>query len=159
MHLFDSDEAKGGGFTLIELLVVMTIIGLMLGFSFVAFQSSRAQARDTKRKADLQQIASALEAYRSDSDWYPPNYTISSGLSCSPAGIPTINYIGAMTDPLGSNYTYSGAGTSGTNSYCLVSGNPITGYPQYHLCAQLESPGSDPHPDCTSPYNYEVSNP
>ncbi len=51
------------GFTLIELLVVIAIIGLLSSVVIVSLNSSRAKARDTRRKADLAQISKALELY------------------------------------------------------------------------------------------------
>jgi len=72
---------KKSGFTLIELLVVMTIIAVLAGLALVSFQGTRKTARDGKRKADLEQIRSALEIYRTDVGSYPdtlspltPNY-------------------------------------------------------------------------------------
>lgn len=59
------------GFTLIELLVVISIIGILIGLSAVAFQSAKASSRDTKRRADLEDIRSALEIYRTDCAGYP----------------------------------------------------------------------------------------
>lgn len=58
-------------FTLIELLVTIAIIAVLTGLSLVAFNASRAIARDGKRKADLEAIRSALEIYRSDKGEYP----------------------------------------------------------------------------------------
>jgi type II secretion system protein G len=58
-------------FTLVELLVVVAIIGLLSTVAVVSLNSSRAKARDTKRKADLVQISKALELYYSDNGSYP----------------------------------------------------------------------------------------
>lgn len=59
------------GFTLIELLVSLTIMSIMMGLALVAFQSSRKSARDARRKADLEEIRSALEMYHADNGAYP----------------------------------------------------------------------------------------
>ncbi len=59
------------GFTLVELLVVIAIIGLLSTFAIVAFNGARAKARDAQRVADIKQIQTALELYRSYEDTYP----------------------------------------------------------------------------------------
>lgn len=63
---------KRKGFTLIELLVVISIMGILMALLLVAYQGTRKSARDGKRKADLEQIRTALEMYRSDKGYYPP---------------------------------------------------------------------------------------
>lgn len=59
------------GFTLVEILVVATIIMVLAGIGFVSYSSLSRQSRDSRRIADLQNLRSALEFYRSDNDYYP----------------------------------------------------------------------------------------
>lgn len=107
------------GFTLIELLVVISIIGVIMAFSFVGFSQARKSARDTKRKADLEQIRSALEIYRNDIKAYPATGNL---------GALSPNYIATLpTDPT----------TGQIYGYSLVSPN------SYALCAYLESGGTN----------------
>ena len=54
------------GFTLIELLVVVTIIGLLATIVLVSLNAARMKARDTRRLADLRQVALALELFYDD---------------------------------------------------------------------------------------------
>ncbi len=54
------------GFTLIEILVVATIMGLLASVSFISYRAISKQGRDSTRKAQLEQIRSALEQYRSN---------------------------------------------------------------------------------------------
>jgi len=52
---------KQFGFTLVELLVVIAIIAILATIGFTVFSGTGAKARDAKRKADINQIASAYE--------------------------------------------------------------------------------------------------
>ncbi len=75
-------------FTLIELLVVISIIALLSSIGAASLNSTRAKARDAKRKADLKTIALALELYFDANGKYPPapnnpTYCNPSGYNCS----------------------------------------------------------------------------
>src|SRR3989344_604929 len=59
------------GFTMIELLVVIVIIAIMASIAIFGVQGARESGRDAKRKADLANIQSALELFRSDCTDYP----------------------------------------------------------------------------------------
>lgn len=52
------------GFTLVELLVVVAIIAILSVIGLTIFTSAQANARDARRKADVDAIAKALEAAR-----------------------------------------------------------------------------------------------
>jgi len=106
------------GFTLIEILVVMTIIAVLIGVGLVSYQGPRKSSRDAKRKADLEQIRSALEIYRTDCKEYPANKArLSNGNSCNGS----IYMAEVPKDPGSCSYSYS-----------FVSAN------SYILCASLE---------------------
>lgn len=138
------------GFTLIELLVVISIIGIMISLSVFGLQGARLASRDAKRKADLEQIRSGLEIYKSDCNYYPT--TLSSPLvgtgdtsSCSSSNTYISSVPADPTDPT-SSYAYSSDGTT------------------YTLCAALEqapSPALDVTgcANCTTTCNYKVTNP
>lgn len=135
-------KRKNLGFTLIELLVAMTIVAVLLGISLVSYQGARKSSRDGKRKADLEQIRSALEMCRTDAGSYPD--TIYDDISC---GVPVKIYLsGTPKDPSTlTSYYY----LAGTNSYTL--------------CAYLEVGGTDGScgaANCgTKTCNYKVTNP
>ncbi|MEI7478298.1 MAG: type II secretion system protein [bacterium] len=57
---------KNKSFTLIEMLIVVVIIGILAAALIPRLQSVQARARDTKRKADLHQIGTALAIYKED---------------------------------------------------------------------------------------------
>lgn len=136
---------KTKGFTLIELLVVFSLIGIIIGISLVAFASTRKVARDGKRKADLEQIRSALEMYRSDVGNYPPNSQFEFGGSLTHGQDIYMEEI--PNDPLSPTYSYV---------YDRINAN------SYKLCVFLEMGSGDAgcgecgsDKDC----NYKVTNP
>jgi prepilin-type N-terminal cleavage/methylation domain-containing protein len=61
------------GFTLIELLVVVVIIGVLAAIAIPRFGSSKSKAYLTSMKSDLRNLASAEEAFFSDSARYTTN--------------------------------------------------------------------------------------
>lgn len=58
-----NNKQKQKGFTLIELLVVIAIVGLLATVAMVALKNAREKGRDTRRKGDLRQVATALDLY------------------------------------------------------------------------------------------------
>ncbi len=59
------------GFSLLEILVVMVIFGVLVTIGLRTFSTSQMRARDARRKKNLEQVANALEMYRSDKGHYP----------------------------------------------------------------------------------------
>jgi len=95
-------------FTLIEVLVVIAIIGMLSALLLPNFMAARERSRDSKRKADLQQIQRALEMYRQDqppaADPYP-NTLPACNTSLVSGSVVYMNKV--PCDPLGSAYFYS----------------------------------------------------
>src|SRR5713101_1845697 len=58
-------------FTVIELLVVILIIGILVGFSFPAFQGVLERAKKVQAKNDVTQIVTAVNAFYTDYGKYP----------------------------------------------------------------------------------------
>lgn len=71
-------------FSLVELLVVVAIIGILSTVVFVNYGGSQARSRDSKRRADIQQIAQALELYKSDKKIYPATVQPDGAGNCGP---------------------------------------------------------------------------
>jgi general secretion pathway protein G len=51
------------GFTMVELLVVITIIGVLTAAAASTYSTIQAKARDTRRRADIDEIRKAMELY------------------------------------------------------------------------------------------------
>src|SRR6266851_8865708 len=79
-------------FTVIELLVVILIIGILVGFSFPAFQGVLERAKKVQAKNDLTQIVTAVNAYYTEYGKYPINVA---------SGNTTDAYFGTGTTPSG----------------------------------------------------------
>src|SRR5215469_17537303 len=58
-------------YTLVELLIVISIIALLSVVAFASLNQARLQARDSKRWADLYQVRTAIETFKSDYNHYP----------------------------------------------------------------------------------------
>lgn len=59
------------GFTLVELMVVITIIAFLAIIGIVSFTNIQAQSRDGRRRADIDAIATAMEANKNPLGTYP----------------------------------------------------------------------------------------
>lgn len=107
------------GFTLIELLIVFVIIGVLATLLTANYIGVRQRARDAQRKADLRQIQSALEIYRSDNGTYPTTSLPRCGSSLTGGSGPTTYMQKIPCDPLdvGGSYTYP---TSNGTTYSLI---------------------------------------
>jgi prepilin-type N-terminal cleavage/methylation domain-containing protein len=104
------------GFTMIELLVVTTIIIVLSMIGLVSYQQTNKNARNGKRKADLETTRQALVLYRADIGSYP----VTSNFSTMVTTISSYLSSTSMTDPLNdSPYVYSYTSASGaTFSIC-----------------------------------------
>ena len=104
--IIPAQKKKLFGFTLIELLIVIAILGILAAAVLVAVNPAKRQrqARDSARKSDIGQIATALQAY-----FTTPGqglYPTSLGVLTSSGDLKLI-----PTDPTGGpyDYTYDGS--------------------------------------------------
>lgn len=96
------------GFTLMELLITMGIIVLLMGVGVVSYSQTNKKARDSKRKADIESIRSALELYRTDQGQYPA-LTVDGSNCITSTSITSgaITYLANLpTDPTTNCYKY-----------------------------------------------------
>lgn len=146
------------GFTLVELMIVVGIIAVLSVAGALSYSAILKRSRDSKRKADIEQIRSALEMYRSDMGFYP---NTGNGGQTDVSNLPLVasGYMPSIPlDPFnaqtGFPYQYHATNGNGTNYY------------GYCLSAQIENI-SVPNPDtnCAAgdtagdPYNYGRRNP
>lgn len=61
------------GFTLMEILIAVAVVGMLAALVFTNVQSGRQEARDVKRKADLEQVQVALRLFKDTFGRYPSN--------------------------------------------------------------------------------------
>lgn len=102
------------GFTLVELLVVITIIAILSVIGITVFTGVQKNARDARRRADIESISKAFEITYSGAAYRPLTAADFSG------PVPQ--------DPLGGNY----------------SGYPGSAGSTYSVCADLEADGRAP---------------
>lgn len=105
---------------MVELLVVITIIGILSTVVVVSLNSARVRARDSKRLADVRQIALALEFCYDLNQKYvaPADYPgVGAALTCSGT-----TFVAAMpSDPsTGNAYGYAVDNASNPQKYVLA---------------------------------------
>jgi len=82
-------------FTLIELLIVVAIIAILAAIALPNFLEAQTRSKVARVKSDLRTMATALEAYRVDSNSYPHSYVVADALI-----EPRIKRLSPLTTPL-----------------------------------------------------------
>lgn len=62
---------RKNGFTMIELIIIVTIIGILSSIMIVSYGNVQAKSRDSRRKADIEALAGAVQMYKTDYKKYP----------------------------------------------------------------------------------------
>lgn len=113
-------KAAQKAFSLLEMLVVIGIIAIIIGMGTVSYSTAQKKARDSKRKADVKSIQSALEQYYSLCTYvYPTQTTLTSIIAtCITPTVVLMN-----TTPLdpktNQNYIYTTSVSDNTYSICV----------------------------------------
>jgi general secretion pathway protein G len=109
------------GFTFIELLVVVTIIMVLTTAGAVSYRQTNSSARDSRRKADLEQVRSALELCRAENGSYPAS--LGTSIVCGGVTYLTNVPVDPKNGQTGYTYTY----TRTTNTTYTLCANSMEG--------------------------------
>jgi type II secretion system protein G len=112
------------GFTLIELLIVVAIIGIIAAIAIPNLLNAINRGRQKRTMADIRSIATAVESYQVDWNFYPKNITPGSINAVSdyitPTYIKRLPQTDGWNDPI-----YMASDTNGT-SYTIWSLGKLT---------------------------------
>jgi len=89
------------GFTLIELLIVVAIIGIIAAIAIPNLLNAINRGRQKRTMADLRSLATAIESYQVDFNFYPKVASLGNASTLSPYLSPT--YIKRIPDNDGWN--------------------------------------------------------
>lgn len=118
-HFLPKSIKNPSGFTLIELMVVISIIAFLAVIGIASFTNAQKQARNSRRQADVESIATALESnFNSISGKYP-------AVNCTST---TVFANGKCPTPPTAGSSYIGIPAAETTTY--------------EVCADLEGTGS-----------------
>lgn len=159
-----SETSKSKGFTLIELLVTIAIIAIISVVAVALFGNIQMDARDGKRKAELESIANALELAKTSAGYQliqntqfggsliPGNTSAATATNfrwaIDPQTIPyCINTTGAAdaaTSPWAANANPTAAGGTCPANYAAIqhATTPAANSTQYKICTLLENRGT-----------------
>lgn len=115
-HLYRKEK----GFTLVELMIVIIILAILTGIAVPSYMVLRTRARTSAAKAEMKNIATALEMYNADYEVYPLTADYPDDLVMGPGatGIDAVAYMDPVpiTDGWGDDYGYVSAGATYTLS-------------------------------------------
>lgn len=118
MNIATSDHHRLG-FTMIELLVVSTIIIVITAIGLVSYTQVNRNARNGKRRADLENVRQALVLYRTDNGSYPAGNGSSAAFSTMLGTIGSYISASNVTDPKNVDpYVYYYTSNGATFSLC-----------------------------------------
>ncbi|MDO8498454.1 MAG: prepilin-type N-terminal cleavage/methylation domain-containing protein [bacterium] len=162
MNIHLPNLKKTSGFTLIEMLVVIAIIAIISVIAITLYSNVQADARDGKRKAEMEAIANALEVNKDTATgkYVPLVAATMFGGGAFPGGgstaldpstypyciaASTTSTIPSQATDAGPSYgftTVPACPATGT-TYNLINGsNPLNTTVSWRLCTRLEKRGT-----------------
>lgn len=149
------------GFTLVELMVVIAIIAILAAVGITIFNGQQINARDARRRSDIDSIANAMEAAKGQSTTYVALADSQFAGGKVPAD-PSKTYCIATTTT--STATLLADPSSWTTTTCAITTpgagqtawtTPATGVPAagsylWRVCASMESSSASPVVYCRS---------
>ncbi|AHB41833.1 hypothetical protein P148_SR1C00001G1055 [candidate division SR1 bacterium RAAC1_SR1_1] len=128
---------KKRGFTLIEMLIVIVIIGVLASALIPRLGSARGKANDVARKADLQQVATAIISYQIDTNYFPTGIKsfsdtgfqanlVKGGMASIPVGDTTTNWTGLDNVSTGGYRYYPMKKNGGANNGFMLASRAET---------------------------------
>ena len=160
-------------FTLIELIVVIGIIALLSGIGVSSYNGFQMAARDSRRKADLETITNALNAYYAVHGRFPQAGACNYGQNCYVYSDSGSSWIPALVtekfieelpvDPINKRACSTCSATNDIGPWSDTYSNYIYAYgnvhgQEYELTARLENT-SDPDRCEVNNYKYSPSSP
>lgn len=81
-----------------ELLIVMMLLGILVSIGTGSYASSLRRGRDNRRKNDVRNVTTALEAYFSDKGIYPASNANGEIVGCGAADLSVCSWGGEFKD-------------------------------------------------------------
>jgi type II secretory pathway pseudopilin PulG len=132
--------------------------------AIVALKNAREKSRDTRRKADLKQIRTALDLYYDANGRYPQAGTCAYGSNCYVYSTAGSSWISALVNggymskvPIDPTNNANGPWSSTSNNYSYAYGNVSTNGQVFDLTARLENT-SDPDRCAVKCYKFYFNN-
>jgi general secretion pathway protein G len=105
---------RDGGFTLVELLIVIVIVGILVALLIPAIAGAVKNAQNARVTADINNMAAALEAFKTKYGDYPPSRVVLSESGAYPTSDTTL--LSAY-----GNFAQGGGATGGLPAYTFGS--------------------------------------
>lgn len=140
--MINKNILKKGGFTLIELLVVMSILAVLSSIAMFSIGNIQENARNTKRRADLENIRTAMELFFSDCGQYPPPSGSNRVRSPMRSSDSSVNNVNCPASPANVYMTEVPEDPRGAPYFYYYSRPTLT---SFAMCAHIEG-SSDPTP-------------
>lgn len=137
-------------FTLIEMLIVIVIIWVLASALIPRIGSARGKANDVARKADLQQLATALISYQIDRNQFPQStaqvsttgamggYLKAWGMASIPVGDTTLYTWSDGNQHTGYNYIPLIKNGWANNGFILMARAETEGWANYVKCSSSD---------------------